>query len=295
MASVCNVNELLEEHVALDIECLDRLYLNAYVPNLQVGGQVIRFMKDHLGVPVPSPAIFERIGNRFREAVKEFAEADDIPIVRFKKGDRRIDVMRPYLDAATGPGVAAIGVAQEFQWVFSGYKRPTDKAGAVNYGFDKAEPRVTRHPALAAGRPRLNPRSVNHTPYSRLRSLRTRPIRRCASERRIGSLRRPSRNPARRYGKSAVRSSTATTSDTWKPPSTSRTTIRYSGSPSTAATSFPQSLRSPVFAKSCSGVGFTLPASNSLKTRSTSRATTTFVLTSARMSSAASARNWTRS
>jgi len=25
----------------LDLECLDRIYLNTYVPNLQVGGQVV--------------------------------------------------------------------------------------------------------------------------------------------------------------------------------------------------------------------------------------------------------------
>lgn len=143
MASTCNVNDVLEGHVALDIECLDRVYLNAYVPTLQCGGQVIRFMRDHLGCPVPSPAIFEQIGERFRAAVRTFAETSKIPLVHFKKGDRHIDVMRPYLDHATGPGVVAIGVAQEFQWVFTGYKRKTDTPGAVSYDFDKAERRVT--------------------------------------------------------------------------------------------------------------------------------------------------------
>lgn len=143
MSSVCNVNDLLEGHVALDIECLDRLYLNGYVPNLQVGGQVIRFMRDHLGCPVPSPAIFEQIGERFRAAVRAFAETNKIPLVHFKKGDRHIDVMRPYLGRAKAPGVVAIGVAQEFQWVFTGNKRPATTPGAVSYGFDKAERRVT--------------------------------------------------------------------------------------------------------------------------------------------------------
>ena len=143
MSSVGNVNDLLEGHVALDIECLDRLYLNGYVPNLQVGGQVYRFMKEHLGCPVPSPAIFEQIGERFRAAVRTFAETKGIPLIHFKKGERHIDVMRPYLDRAAGPGVVAIGVAQEFQWVFSANKRPTDTPGAVHYGFDKAQRRVS--------------------------------------------------------------------------------------------------------------------------------------------------------
>ena len=44
MAAVVNVNDLLDGHVSLDLECLDRIYLNAYVPNLQVSGQVITFL-----------------------------------------------------------------------------------------------------------------------------------------------------------------------------------------------------------------------------------------------------------
>ena len=30
------VNDVLDWHVVLDIECLDRIYLNAYVPILQI-------------------------------------------------------------------------------------------------------------------------------------------------------------------------------------------------------------------------------------------------------------------
>jgi hypothetical protein len=34
------VNDILDGHLTLDLECFDRVYLNGYVPNLQVGGQV---------------------------------------------------------------------------------------------------------------------------------------------------------------------------------------------------------------------------------------------------------------
>jgi hypothetical protein len=64
------VNDLLDGHVGLDIECLDRVYLNGYVPNLQVSGQVVRFLTRHLGYPIASPAIFEKIGTRFRDDVR---------------------------------------------------------------------------------------------------------------------------------------------------------------------------------------------------------------------------------
>ena len=144
-ARVVTVNEVLSGHVALDIECLDRVYLNAYVPVLQSSGQVVAFMTQHLGLPIPSPAIFDKIGQRFRRAVDSFAAANDIPWVRFAKGDRKADVMRPYLDrqAATGrSGVAAIGVAQEFQRVWAAYRRET-RTAAPQFTFAKADRRVT--------------------------------------------------------------------------------------------------------------------------------------------------------
>ena len=72
MAAVVTVNDVLDGHVGLDVECLDRIYLNGYVPNLQVGGQVVSFMTAHLGNPIPSPAIMEKIGTAFRTAVRAF-------------------------------------------------------------------------------------------------------------------------------------------------------------------------------------------------------------------------------
>src|SRR6266508_2061679 len=129
MASVVNTNEVLDGHVALEVECVDRLYLNAYVPSLQVPGQGARFLHDHRGLMLPSPAAFEKIGNRFRGAVRRFADDNDIPILRLKKpdrtrwNDRKLDHVRPYLQAAEDNrryGVVAIVAAQEFQWVFSG-------------------------------------------------------------------------------------------------------------------------------------------------------------------------------
>ena len=57
MAHIVTAGELLDGHSVLDIECLDRIYLNAYVPVLQSSGQVVAFMTQHLGKPIPSPAL----------------------------------------------------------------------------------------------------------------------------------------------------------------------------------------------------------------------------------------------
>ena len=97
MAATVTINVVLDGQVGLDIECLDRIYLNGYVPNLQAGGQVVSFLTAHLGYEIPSPAILEKIGTAFRRAVSSFAEDNRIPVVRFGNNDRKIEVMGPYL------------------------------------------------------------------------------------------------------------------------------------------------------------------------------------------------------
>ena len=139
------VNEVLDGHVQLDLECLDRLYLHGYLGQLQVGGQVIRFL-NHRGYPVPSPACLQQIGDAFRRRVSSFAEANHIPVVPLRAADRNIEVMRPYLKRAAETGrsqVAAIGVAQEMQRVFIARKRDTDPARCPQFSFDKKDRRVT--------------------------------------------------------------------------------------------------------------------------------------------------------
>src|SRR4051794_17135037 len=145
VARPVTVNDVLEGHVMLDVECLDRVYLNAYVPGLQVPGQVVSFLTRHLGMPVPSPAVLEKLGLRFRRAVESFCRDNDVPVVRFGKGDRKIEVMRPFLEraAATGmPQVAAVGVAQEFAPVFTATERDRD-SGVPWFTFARADRRVT--------------------------------------------------------------------------------------------------------------------------------------------------------
>ena len=150
VTSVVNINDVLDGHVGLEIECVDRLYLNAYVPGLQVGAQVNRFLEAHLGNRIGSPAIIEKIGNGFRRDVKAFAARHHVPILALNKpdrtrwDDRKLDHVRPYLDraeAAGRAGVVAIVAAQEFQWVYSAAKR-TGSGGGVYFAWVKEERRV---------------------------------------------------------------------------------------------------------------------------------------------------------
>jgi hypothetical protein len=141
------VNDILDGHVVLDVECLDRIYLNGYVPNLQVGGQVVNFLTSR-GFGIPSPVLLERNGLAFRRAVVDYAAANGIPVVRFGKGERKLEVMRPHLDRLIAEGrcgVAAVGVAQEFQRVFTGTTHRADGGGVPHFGYAKADRRVTAY------------------------------------------------------------------------------------------------------------------------------------------------------
>ncbi|MDH5291627.1 MAG: hypothetical protein OEY41_16655 [Acidimicrobiia bacterium] len=150
MTQTTNINEVLEGHVTLEVECVDRMLLNAYVPNLQMGGQVVMFLTRHLGNPIPSPAVFAQIGNRFRREVKAFAADNGIPILKLSKpdrsrwDDRKIDHVRPYVEQAERTdrvGVVAIVAGQEFQWVFGGRNR-SSTPGLVSFEFTKSSRRV---------------------------------------------------------------------------------------------------------------------------------------------------------
>ena len=150
MASVANINDVLEGHVGLEIECVDRLYLNVYVPTMQVGGQVVRFLRGHLGYEIPSPALLAKIGNRFRAEVRAFADQRGIPILRLKKpdrsrwDDRKLDHVRGYVERAEREGrygVVAIVACQEFQWVLSARDR-AGHAKAASFEYFKEERRV---------------------------------------------------------------------------------------------------------------------------------------------------------
>jgi hypothetical protein len=141
------INDLLVGQVGLDIECADRVYLNGYVPNLQAPGHVVGFLTRHLGKPIPSPAVMDQIGQRFRHAVDTYAEANHIPVVRFGKGQRKVDVMRPRMARAAASGrsqVVAIGIAQEFAQATS-VSTTRSVSGAPWFTFGKAQRRVTTY------------------------------------------------------------------------------------------------------------------------------------------------------
>ena len=109
--------DIVAGHVSLEIEAFDRLYFNGWVPALQTSGQIAGWLHWR-GFPIASPAALGQNAQAFRAAVRRHADGNQVPWVLFRKGDRKLEVVRPYLDAAEKAGqskVVAIGEAREFQ------------------------------------------------------------------------------------------------------------------------------------------------------------------------------------
>ncbi|MCA1605472.1 MAG: hypothetical protein LC775_08400 [Acidobacteria bacterium] len=119
-----SVAEILDHHVTFELEAIDRMYLNGYVPSLQTGGGVVYFMKQHLGARVPSTMMVAPLSERFVNAMERFVETEGVDLVTFKKGQRKDDVAQEYLGSFTNDeGVLFVGKAQEKASVFRTEKR----------------------------------------------------------------------------------------------------------------------------------------------------------------------------
>jgi len=119
-----SVAEILDHHVTFELEAIDRMYLNAYVPSLQTGAGVAYFLKTQLGVRVPSTVMVAPMTERFVKAIEGFVAREGIDLVTFEKGQRKDDVAQQYLAAFKGEeGVLFVGKAQEKARVFRTEKR----------------------------------------------------------------------------------------------------------------------------------------------------------------------------
>ena len=119
-----SVTDVLADHVSFEVECIDRMYCNVYVPRLQFARGLVGLVHNHLGLPVASTAPLGRITERFAKQVHAFARQHQIPWVDFAKGERKDDVMARQLAAFSAPeGVVFIGRAQEKTAMFRTEKR----------------------------------------------------------------------------------------------------------------------------------------------------------------------------
>jgi hypothetical protein len=123
------VADVLTDHVVFELECIDRMYCNAYVPQLQHAGGLLGYVQRQLGLPIASTAPLGKITDAFTAAMRRFARNQQLPWVDFVKGQRKDDVMHEHLARFTSEeGVLFIGRAQEKTVLFRTERR-RDAAG----------------------------------------------------------------------------------------------------------------------------------------------------------------------
>lgn len=130
MSIPLNVATVLADHVTLELESIDRMYLNGYVPGLQAEGGVNYFFRKHRGQPFASSALMDPISTAFVRRIEQFVQTAQVPLVTFEKGQRKDDVAAGYLaDFAAPEGVLFVGKAQEKTWTFRTQKRRNPVTG----------------------------------------------------------------------------------------------------------------------------------------------------------------------
>ena len=98
-----SVAEVLKDHVMLEVEGIDRMYLNVYVPQLQREQGVAGFFRFHRGHQFASSALMDPISKAFVKSLEDFAKREKVPVVQFRKGERKDDIAAAHRKKFTKP------------------------------------------------------------------------------------------------------------------------------------------------------------------------------------------------
>lgn len=127
-----SVSEVSAKHVTLEVEGIDRMYLNLYVPQLQREVGVASFFRYHRGNQFASSALMDPISKAFVSEMESFAKREKVPIVSFRKGQPKDEVTAEYLKSFDrDEGVLYLGKAQEKTPVFRTARRRNEETGAT--------------------------------------------------------------------------------------------------------------------------------------------------------------------
>jgi hypothetical protein len=125
-----SVADVLNEHVTLKVEGIDRMYLNVYQPRLQTDRGVAAFFRFHRGETFASSALMDPMSKSFIAAVDRFVLQEQIRLITFAKGQRKDDIAKEYHAQYCGnEGILFVGKAQEKTPVFRTEKRRNPQTG----------------------------------------------------------------------------------------------------------------------------------------------------------------------
>ena len=124
--------QLQKEHVVLELECIDRMYLNAYQPKLTTGGGIAAFCRGYLGYRFASTKQAVQRTTQFVSAIEAFIQREGLELVHFKKGQRKDGVLQQKLrNFKKAEGVIFVGVAQEKVRVPRTTRKRTESGGTI--------------------------------------------------------------------------------------------------------------------------------------------------------------------
>lgn len=140
-----NVAQLIRDHVSLSNVCIDRLYINGFIPKLQSSGQLVYFLGEYLDNYMVSPVLLQRLRERFGRDMDRLVSKSGVPLVRFKRGERKDTIANDLRrDFGEDAGVVFVGVAQERMWSFKA-RKVAGKYGGTSFDFSRQSVHVNHY------------------------------------------------------------------------------------------------------------------------------------------------------
>ena len=118
--------------MVLELEAIDRMYLNVYVPHLQTVGAVVGYLRVHRGQRFASTKAVTPMTEAFVRNIEEFVNVEGIDLVAFEKSQRKDAVTQKYLRSfGKSEGVLYVGKAQEKARVMRTERRRSRRTGGT--------------------------------------------------------------------------------------------------------------------------------------------------------------------
>ena len=110
--------DVLDHHIELKLESLDRIYLNVIQHRLQAENGVAYFFRHHRKEAFATAKVMAEMTKPFVEAIEYFTTTNAIPLIGFQKGQRKEKLAKEALESfADREGVLFVGKAQEKAYV----------------------------------------------------------------------------------------------------------------------------------------------------------------------------------
>ena len=126
-----SVADVIRDHVVLEYEAIDRMYLNVYVPTLQTVGGMLGYLQVHRGQRFASTTAVAPMTEAFIHNIEQFVAGEGLDLITFEKGQRKDDITQKYLRKfKKNEGVLYVGKAQEKARIMRTERRRCKRTGA---------------------------------------------------------------------------------------------------------------------------------------------------------------------